>query len=121
MKYAITPDLKIHEVIDEKLFYKHNPKAQDITFLEGVYEKFCEQEIKEKRKNSENKQGLLIQEDNSISLPCGSEPQFGRCKWGYSHKHKAYICSICGNEFIRLYTRKQIEEELKKQHNETTN
>lgn len=53
MVYAITPDLKIHHVINKEIFYKHNPDAQDITLLKGVYEQFCEQEIKEKKAKNE--------------------------------------------------------------------
>ncbi len=56
MQYAITSDKKIHQVTDEKEFYKYNPKAQDITALPNVYNKFIEQEKKEKVKERAEKQ-----------------------------------------------------------------
>ncbi len=44
MKYAITPDKKIHQVTDEKEFYENNPDAQDITALPNVYDIFVKQQ-----------------------------------------------------------------------------
>jgi len=44
MKYAITPDKRIHQVTDEQEFYKHNPKAQDVTELPNIYQAYCDQE-----------------------------------------------------------------------------
>jgi len=44
MKYFITPDNIIYQVVDEKCFLKYNPKAQDITLLPNVYDAFCKQE-----------------------------------------------------------------------------
>lgn len=57
MKYAITEDKKIHQVTNEKEFYKHNPKAQDISKLPNVYKKFLEQE-KRKPNEVESLEGL---------------------------------------------------------------
>ena len=49
MKYAITPDKRIHQVTDEKEFYENNPKAQDITALSNVHGAFEKQQDKETR------------------------------------------------------------------------
>jgi hypothetical protein len=46
--------------------------------------------------------------ENKISLPCSLEPQMGNCVWGYVHKYEAYMCSICGEEFLKLMNRTQI-------------
>lgn len=43
MKYAITPDKKIHQVVNEKQFYEENPQAQDVTALPNIYKEFCKQ------------------------------------------------------------------------------
>jgi len=52
MKYAITPDKKIHQVVDEKEFYKNHPNAQDITALPNAYEAFEKQQEAERNSAS---------------------------------------------------------------------
>jgi DNA-directed RNA polymerase subunit RPC12/RpoP len=50
---------------------------------------------------------------DKISLPCTKEKQMGNCSWQYVYKYNAYMCSICGNEFLRPLTREDIEKEQK--------
>lgn len=50
-----------------------------------------------------------------IVLGCGNETEFSnvRCVWGWVDKYNAYMCSVCGEEFLRPLTREEIEKEQK--------
>ncbi len=65
MKYAITKDKKIHQVVNEKEFYENNPEAQDITHLSNAHEQFETQE--------ENKTILDLSERANDSLLIGAQ------------------------------------------------
>jgi len=47
MKYFITSDGKIHQVIDEIQFCETHPNAQDITLLPMVYKLYVKQKVNE--------------------------------------------------------------------------
>ena len=68
MKYAMTSDGIIHQVTDEKVFYEHNPKAQDVTLITGVYKAFEKQQAIStvKRVDKEKLIELLAEQEKII-------------------------------------------------------
>lgn len=62
----------------------------------------------------------MTTETKKLSLPCSLEKDMGSCVWGWVEIYQAYMCSICGNEFLKPLTRKQLEQELKNNSNYLT-